>query len=81
MFESKELQELRMKVVLMEEREKLWEEKLALADKMAEAKWEKECYHYAHTLASEYGEKFAKMADTVLDGYPEFPTINIPNCK
>lgn len=79
MSNNKELNELRIKVAVMEEREKLWEQKLEAEKAKAEAVWEKECSHYAHTLSTEYAQRYSELAEKVVENYPEMPQVNITN--
>lgn len=79
MFDSKELQELRIKVARMEEREKMWEKEIgrAKAEAMAEAEKNNAEWHVNRIV--EFADKFASLAGNVVTNYPEFPPINITN--
>lgn len=77
MFNNKLITELKLKIAVLEEREKLWQEKLEALSAKAEAKWEVECNHYCHTLSKEYLTAYADYAKHVIECYPEMPEVNI----
>ncbi len=72
---------LKIKEAILNAREKMFDKELALTKAEAEARWEKECYHYAHTIEERLIGKLGSLPADIIKILPNIKPgeVNIHN--